>query len=67
MSNRFAPAVETESDLKLSSFPSAVTKACATIIYQQVNIPTAREFQRLRESDAYSSTDLGFEEERIID
>jgi hypothetical protein len=38
-------------------------RARATKIYEQVNITAAREFQRRRESDAYSPTGLGIEEE----
>ena len=37
-------------------------RARATKIYEQVNITAAREFQRRRESDAYSATELGLEE-----
>jgi hypothetical protein len=45
--------------------PSLVTgaRARATKIYEQVNLTAAREFQRRRESDAYSSTELGLGEE----
>jgi hypothetical protein len=45
--------------------PSLMTgaRARATKIYEQVNITAAREFQRRRESDAYSATELGLEEE----
>ena len=41
----------------------ARAKARATEIYEQVNITAAREFQRRRESDAYSAAGLGLEEE----
>ena len=41
----------------------AGAKARATKIYEQVNITAAREFQRRRESDAYSAAELGLEEE----
>jgi hypothetical protein len=45
--------------------PSLVTgaRARATKIYEQVNLTAAREFQRRRESDAYSPTELGLGEE----
>ena len=45
--------------------PSLVTGARvrATKIYEQVNLTAAREFQRRRESDAYSATELGLGEE----
>jgi hypothetical protein len=45
--------------------PSLMTgaRARATKIYEQVNITAAREFQRRRESDAYSPAELGIEEE----
>jgi len=45
--------------------PSLVTgaRARATKIYEQVNLTAAREFQRRRESDAYSATELGLGEE----
>jgi len=39
----------------------AAAKAPATRIYEQVNLTAAREFQRRRESDAYSAADLGIE------
>src|SRR5271169_4647653 len=35
----------------------------ATKIYEQVNLTAAREFQRRRQSDAYSPTQLGIEDE----
>jgi hypothetical protein len=38
-------------------------RARATRIYEQVNLTAAREFQRRRESDAYSAAELGLEEE----
>ena len=41
----------------------AAARARATKIYEQVNITAAREFQRRRESDAYSAAELGIEEE----
>ena len=41
----------------------AGARARATKIYEQVNITAAREFQRRRESDAYSAAELGIEEE----
>jgi hypothetical protein len=40
----------------------AGTRAWATKIYEQANITAAREFQRRRESDAYSAADIGIEE-----
>jgi hypothetical protein len=45
--------------------PSLVTgaRARATKIYEQVNLTAAREFQRRRESDAYSATELGLGED----
>ena len=42
----------------------AGARARATKIYEQVNITAAREFQRRRESDAYSAAELGLEEEQ---
>ena len=42
----------------------AGARARATKIYEQVNITAAREFQRRRESDAYSAAELGLEEDR---
>jgi hypothetical protein len=44
--------------------PSLITgaRARATKIYEQLNITAAREFQRRRESDAYSAAELGLEE-----
>jgi hypothetical protein len=41
----------------------AGARARATKIYEQVNLTAAREFQRRRESDAYSAAELGLEEE----
>ena len=43
--------------------PSLITgaRARATRIYEQVNLTAAREFQRRRESDAYSAAELGLE------
>jgi hypothetical protein len=41
----------------------AGARARAAKIYEQVNITAAREFQRRRESDAYSPAELGIEEE----
>ena len=41
----------------------AAAKARATRIYEQVNITAAREFQRRRQSDAYSAAELGLEED----
>ena len=41
----------------------AGARARATKIYEQVNLTAAREFQRRRESDAYSATELGLGEE----
>jgi hypothetical protein len=38
-------------------------RAQAPKIYEQVNITAAREFQRRRESDAYSAAGLGLEQE----
>jgi hypothetical protein len=49
----------------LPEVPSSLmegVKARATRIYEQVNITAAREFQRRRESDAYSAAELGLEE-----
>jgi hypothetical protein len=45
--------------------PSLVAEAMAraTKIYEQVNLTAAREFQRRREADAYSATELGLGEE----
>lgn len=42
----------------------AGARARATKIYEQVNITAAREFQRRRESDAYSAAELGLEEDQ---
>jgi hypothetical protein len=41
----------------------AGAKARATKLYEQMNITAVREFQRRRESDAYSAAGLGLEEE----
>ena len=41
----------------------AGARARAAKIYEQVNITAAREFQRRRESDAYSPAELGIAEE----
>ena len=41
----------------------AGARARATKIYEQVNLTAAREFQRRRESDAYSPAELGLGEE----
>jgi hypothetical protein len=41
----------------------AGARARATKVYEQVNLTAAREFQRRRESDAYSPAELGIEEE----
>jgi hypothetical protein len=41
----------------------AAARARATTIYEQVNITAAREFQRRRQSDAYSAEELGIDEE----
>lgn len=41
----------------------ASAKARATQIYEQVNLTAAREFQRRRQSDAYSAEELGIGEE----
>lgn len=41
----------------------AAARARATRIYEQVNITAAREFQRRRQSDAYSAAELGLEED----
>ena len=41
----------------------AGARARAAKVYEQVNITAAREFQRRRESDAYSPAELGIEEE----
>jgi hypothetical protein len=41
----------------------AGARARATEVYEQVNITAVREFQRRRESDAYSAAGLGLEEE----
>jgi hypothetical protein len=40
---------------------TAGARARATRIHEQVNITAAREFQRRRESDAYSAAELGLE------
>ena len=42
----------------------AGARARATRIYEQVNITAAREFQRRRESDAYSAAELGIEDDQ---
>ena len=42
----------------------AGARARATRIYEQVNLTAAREFQRRRESDAYSAAELGIETEQ---
>jgi hypothetical protein len=50
----------------LPEVPSSLmagARARATKIYEQVNITAAREFQRRRESDAYSAAELGLEEQ----
>jgi hypothetical protein len=50
----------------LPEVPSSLmagAKARATKIYEQVNLTAAREFQRRRESDAYSAAELGFDED----
>jgi hypothetical protein len=41
----------------------ASARARATRIYEQVNLTAAREFQRRRQSDAYSAAELGLEED----
>ena len=41
----------------------AAARARATRVYEQVNITAAREFQRRRQSDAYSAAELGLEED----
>ena len=49
----------------LPEVPSSLmagARARATRIYEQVNLTTAREFQRRRDSDAYSATELGIEQ-----
>ena len=45
-----------------SSFMAAA-RARATRIHEQVNISAAREFQRRRQSDAFSPRELGIDEE----
>ena len=50
----------------LPEVPSSViagARARAARVYEQVNLTAAREFQRRRDSDAYSATELGIEEE----
>jgi len=53
----------------LTSLPEVPTsmlgaaRSRAARIYEQVNLTAAREFQRRRESDAYSAAELGLEEE----
>jgi hypothetical protein len=53
----------------LTSLPEVPTsmlagaRARATRIYEQVNLTAAREFQRRRESDAYSAAELGIEQD----
>jgi hypothetical protein len=42
----------------------AGARARAARIYEQVNITAAREFQRRRQSDAYSAAELGIETEQ---
>jgi hypothetical protein len=44
----------------------ASARARATRIYEQVNLTAAREFQRRRQSDAYSAAELGLEEEPVL-
>jgi hypothetical protein len=49
----------------LPEVPSSLmagARARATRIYEQVNLTAAREFQRRRQSDAYSATELGIED-----
>jgi hypothetical protein len=41
----------------------ASARARATRIYEKVNLTAAREFQRRRQSDAYSAAELGLEED----
>jgi len=41
----------------------ASARARATQIYEQVNLTAAREFQRRRQSDAYSPEQLGIDED----
>jgi hypothetical protein len=41
----------------------AAARARATRIYERVNITSAREFRRRRQSDAYSAAELGLEED----
>jgi hypothetical protein len=53
----------------LTSLPEVPTsmlsaaRSRAARVYEQVNLTAAREFQRRRESDAYSPADLGIEDE----
>lgn len=50
----------------LPEVPSSMIAAARTRaarVYEQVNLTAAREFQRRRESDAYSARELGVEEE----
>ncbi len=42
----------------------AAARARATKIYEQVNLTAAREFQRRRQSDSYSASELGLEEDQ---
>ena len=56
----------TQLHLALPEVPPSImvgARARATRIYEQVNLTAAREFQRRRESDAYSAAELGLEEE----
>jgi len=50
----------------LPEVPSSMLSAArsrATRVYEQVNLTAAREFQRRRDSDAYSASELGIEQE----
>jgi hypothetical protein len=42
----------------------AGARARATKIYEHVNIAAAREFQRRKETDAYSAAELGLDDGR---
>ena len=48
-------------EIPQSMLTSARSRAAR--VYEQVNLTAAREFQRRRDSDAYSATELGIEEE----
>ncbi len=52
----------------LPEVPSSMigsARSRAALVYERVNLTAAREFQRRRDSDAYSATELGIEEEPL--